>query len=413
MLETRKPLATGLYAVRLRATFQIDRGGKRQWIRKYYSTGVSATEAEFEKIMGKPGAQHLKDKRRDIDKFKAKADRILEKYEFVGPELFDRQFRGAGGGSGVSSMFDQYVEELQQYGQVGTAATYKTAINSFKAFYGSDFTFHEITTEWLRRYDKWMKTRVITKMVGGKEVIVSKGASVTTVAMYLRCLKKIFNDAIEQRIISADFYPFGKRKYTIQTVRNSKTALTEEQKDAVLSYKEPKNQKSVDFWIFSYFCNGMNFSDIARLRNRDLKDGVIYFDRAKTMRTNHVLNKIEIPVRAEVEKIIARYRNKSLKPDDYIFPILQPGMTAQQEKYRIQDFIDKVNKDLRRVASDLKFSFKFTTYTARHTFSNISLQKGASKEQIQEALGHQSIMTTEYYTAGFKLDTKKKMSAKL
>ena len=72
-----------------------------------------------------------------------------------------------------------------------------------------------------------------------------------------------------------------------------------------------------------------------------------------------------------------------------------------------------MNEGLRVVQDKLKLPFKLTTYTARHTFSNISLLKGASKEYIQEALGHESMNTTEIYLSGFDVETKKRMSERL
>lgn len=76
----------------------------------------------------------------------------------------------------------------------------------------------------------------------------------------------------------------------------------------------------------------------------------------------------------------------------------------------VLDFIKSINEGLRVVREKLNFPFKLTTYTARHTFSNILLLNGASKEYLQEALGHETMNTTEIYISGFDNDTKKRMS---
>jgi integrase len=87
-------------------------------------------------------------------------------------------------------------------------------------------------------------------------------------------------------------------------------------------------------------------------------------------------------------------------------------MIPEQQRAAVHAFTKKINAGLSKVADELGLPH-LTTYTARHTFANISLLKGASKEFIQEALGHQSIMTTENYISGFDLETKRKMNAKL
>lgn len=412
VLDKRTELVSGLYPVRLRATFQVVKGGVKKWIRKFYSTEFKMTEKTFSAVRGKSKVVAHEDIRISLQEIEAHARRICRDNDILNPEIFDRLYTGQSGRT-VQSVFTRYIKELREFGQVGTASGYLTAIGSFMEFADGDFTFQEVTSDWLRRYDKWMKTRPIYKMVGKEKVLVSPGASITTIAIYLRYLRKIYNDAIAAKLISADYYPFGRRQFVIQSVQNPKQALSEDQKNLVLAYRKDEYQEAVDFWILSYLCNGMNFSDIARMRFRDIQDGMIYMDRGKTIKTARVLKKIEIPVRNEVSTIIAKYGRKSLNPADYVFSILEAGMTAQQQKYRIQDFIDRTNKQLRKVAVDLKFTFKFTTYTARHTFANISLQKGASKAFIQEALGHQLIKTTENYVAGFDQETKRKMTAKL
>jgi site-specific recombinase XerD len=42
-----------------------------------------------------------------------------------------------------------------------------------------------------------------------------------------------------------------------------------------------------------------------------------------------------------------------------------------------------------------------STYYARHSYTTISIQNGASLEFMQESLGHQNILTTQNYWAGF------------
>ena len=62
---------------------------------------------------------------------------------------------------------------------------------------------------------------------------------------------------------------------------------------------------------------------------------------------------------------------------------------------------------------DLGIKKKATTYVARHTFSTILKRSGASTEQIQEALGHTDMKTTESYLGSFDKETKKQLASPL
>ena len=46
-----------------------------------------------------------------------------------------------------------------------------------------------------------------------------KGRSLTTVSMYVRALRAIFNVAIENKDFKKERYPFGKKKYQVPKVR--------------------------------------------------------------------------------------------------------------------------------------------------------------------------------------------------
>lgn len=403
ILDRRRMLASGKYPIRLQATFQKPGGG---WLQKRYPTGYEVSEREFEQIMDKPRVKELQDIRSKIRAMEAKALGILDKHEYLNEEMFTRLYQGQGLSS-VSALFGRYIKELDQAGRVGNRIMYNTALNSITAFAG-EVSFMEITLEWLNRYTTWMKKA--RKVKDGETEKTIPGKSITTIAMYLRCLRKIYNDAIYMKYVSADYYPFGKRQYSIQEQKNPKTALSWDQKNQVLEFETDNAaiRQAVDMWIFSYLTNGIAMVDICHMKNKDIKDGILFYNRQKTIRTSRTLLKIEVPLRPEALAIIARHGRKSLDPGEYVFPVLDKDLSPSQAKYKIQDFIDRTNKNLRPVAVKLKFNFKFTTYTARHTYANIALQKGHSTEEIKESMGHGSVKTTEIYTAGFAIEAKRR-----
>ena len=93
--------------------------------------------------------------------------------------------------------------------------------------------------------------------------------SKTTVGIYLRPLRAIFNKAIEEGDIVADIYPF--KKYQIPTGQNIKKALDKsELKKLFTTQVEPGSpkEKARDFWFFSYQCNGTMFHFSSRITFR-------------------------------------------------------------------------------------------------------------------------------------------------
>lgn len=404
ILDRRRPLASGKFPVRLRATFRIVKEGKPNWVQKHYpckfedGRQIALSPKEFESVKGDPRIPAMKNVRLRIKAIEGRALKVLDKHERVGLDLFEKEFLGAPL-TGVIPFFTRYIDQLTELDQIGTARVYRTARNSFEKYAGN-FYFPEVNEMWLKKYVSDMRKR---------------DRAVTTIAINLRCLKKIFNDAVAEKYVSADYYPFGKRRFSIQEERKPKKALNEKQKNQVLAFKtkDKEIREGIDYWILSYFCNGINPADIARLTFKQISGGVMRVNRTKTMNTTKVLRTIEIPIHKTAAGIIAKYRKKSLDPDEYVFQVLVKGLSVKQQKFRIEDWIAKLNDGLRRATVKLKFDFPFTTMTARHTFANIARLQGASDEFIQVALGHESPETTRIYLDGFDMETKRKMSEKL
>lgn len=207
--------------------------------------------------------------------------------------------------------------------------------------------------------------------------------------------------------MSSEFYPFGDQGYKIKKGKNVKKALSTEQKNQLLVYSpnSDKEQEAWDYFVFSYFCNGMNFADIAKIQRKHITERSILFYRQKT--DSEI---IEIPLRKEIREIILRRGVHDLSPHAFVFPIYTHNMSAQDKLEKKKEWIKKTNEELEIISKNLNFPFKLTTYHARHTFATVALRNGAPKEFIQKALGHTSMNTTENYLADLEFDVKKAVS---
>ncbi len=184
-------------------------------------------------------------------------------------------------------------------------------------------------------------------------------------------------------------------------------------------YYQPKQDKGIEakgkaFWLFSYFGNGMNMKDIALLKFKNISGEFLSFERAKTIRSNRSNPKIiSVYINDEIKSIITKWSNWDKNKDNYVFPILKPGLTPLQQRDRIKEFTRDVNDGIKIITAAEGIEMHVTTYSARHSFSTVLKRSGASIEFISEALGHTDVKTTESYLDSFENEMKKEFSNSL
>ncbi len=124
---------------------------------------------------------------------------------------------------------------------------------------------------------------------------------------------------------------------------------------------------------------------------------------------------ITVYITEDMWRIIERWgnKNKNKNSNNYIFPILEPGISILRQYELVQLFVSFVNEWMRRIAVRLGITKKITTYVARHTFSTVLKRSGAGTEFIQEALGHTDLKTTENYPDSFEKEMKKEYAKRL
>lgn len=397
ILDTRRQKKSGLYPIKLRITFQK--------VQKYYPVGADLTQAEFDLmqiIQSNPKRIELKLKRKLQDiKFKCdalmvKATDVINKLPQFSFRLFEKKFlTGQHTSDSVYLYYEETIKQLKKEGRVGTASNYQTSMNSLKTF-SPKLLLRDVTIAFLKDYETWLK---------------GKQKSDSTVGIYLRPLRAILNQAMEEGAFLKEDYPFGKRRYQIPASRNIKKALTLEEIGKIAAYEAPQgswHQKARDMFLFSYLANGINMKDILLLKYGNIDGDSIRFVRAKTKRTNRTSSTpIVICLNEDLKEIISRWGNENTNPDQYIFPVLQEGMTPEKEMAVVQQFTKMVNTYLKKIVQDLKITKPVTTYFARHSFATVLKQSGASPLFIGEALGHASTKTTENYLDSFEDDQRK------
>jgi len=395
VLDRRRIKKNGTFPVRLRVFMPEI---KKQ---KLYNTVFSFTEKDFKNVWETLKVKsEYKEYKAALHALEKKADDVAKELPAFTFEDFERlMFGNTGTKRNVSFFFQKIIADFTEKGSISTAKGYNDAFNCISRFANkSNLNFKDITVSFLEGFERFC--------------INEENKSITTVSMYTRNLRAVFNKAIAEKVISQEIYPFGKNKYKIKTSSNVKKALTADEVKLLFQGmpKTPEQEQAKAFWFFSYLCNGMNVKDIIELRCKDVDDEKITFVRSKTEKTTSDVKAIEVYLNDYSRKVIDEYGNKCQSPKDYVFPVLSKGMSSEVQRQKKLNFISFINDHFDKYAKDLGFKEKITTYWARHTFSTVAINKGMSIEFVGEALGHTDIKTTMNYFKGFEQDSKKKIT---
>ncbi|MGZ0017667.1 tyrosine-type recombinase/integrase [Yeosuana sp. AK3] len=404
--EKRRVKENGKFSVKLRVYNKINNIKKV----RYFTTGIDLTDDEFETIWINPEDKKLRGANKEI-RLKLQAIETRANNEAKQMTVFDfnkfetKLFRKSSDKNNVKYYFDLVIQKNINNGKIGTAESYKYTLNSFADFSENKkkckiekLTFNAITVDWLKDYEKFM---------------IAKGKSYTTVGIYTRTLRVVFNNAIEANDISNDIYPFGKNKYKIPRAKKVKKALNSIQLKTLFEadVTNDNEQQAKDFWFFSYASNGMNLKDIALLRYSDIKEDSFSYYRAKTFDKTAEKTEIKIYLTDFTKGIISKYGNKS--KTGFVFNIIAQEDTVEKQYMKIKNFTRLINDHIKRIAKANDLPHDISTYWARHSFATNSVRKGASMEFISEALNHSDLSVTKNYFAGFEDEAKKEFANSL
>lgn len=181
----------------------------------------------------------------------------------------------------------------------------------------------------------------------------------------------IFKIAHRNGAIPLDVYPFGSDGYKVPIGRNIKKALKIHEIEKIYNY--PTDEFSTmdearDLWLFSYFMNGANLTDIARLRYRNIDGDFITFIRKKTEKTSKRLKPISVPATSKITRIIDKWGNKDRSSDNYVFQILKEDMSVRRQRNRECMYIQKINSNMKLIGQDLGIEKPISTYTTPQFF---------------------------------------------
>ncbi len=370
---------------------------------KDYSIGVDLTEEEFEQACKSVPPKHLRNEATVMQNVEVKARLILSKLAVFTFQKFETEFNGqTKDAADIFPFFDDYIQDLKAEGRIKTAISYQTAANAFKKFVGNKkLHLLDITSSFLKKFQEFQ---------------VGEGKSITTVGIYIRTLRAIYNHCIAKGVIKKDTdYPFGRGKYIIPTGKNIKKALQIDEIKKIYEFPLESGsyaERARDMWIFSFFCNGINFKDLAFLKYKNIDGDMIRFVREKTKRTSQSDQKIiSCHLSPKAKEILERWQTgDNSDKEAFVFPILEKSDSLERIEAKVAQFIKNTNNNMKVICGQLGIEQNVTTYSSRHSAATIMKNSGASIYSIQEAMGHSTPIVTQKYLAGLSDESKKDLA---
>jgi len=272
-----------------------------------------------------------------------------------------------------SVLFLDRLKALAERRDGKTRETYLHTWNRIKAFTNQNIYFDDINQTWLETFDMWCK---------------KEGNSINTRGIHFRNMRAVFNGAINDKVISADIYPFKAFKIEVGDVEKRTLTITEFKK--LLAYSGSLQENwARDVFVLSFYMLGINMKDLFYLK--EVFENEIAYNRHKTHK------RFNVALEPETLVLIERYKGTDM--------LLNFSNTIKNH----ENFNKKVNRYLRIIATKIndkeannKSEWRmreFTTYAARHSWATFAGQLEIAGTTISMGMGHMSTgnTTTDRY----------------
>jgi len=294
------------------------------------------------------------------------------------------------------SFGEQHIEELITAGKTGSATNFRSIINSLVDFFGKRVVYiTEINANMLRSYEKYLRSeRKLIRQSHNKKrfTITSPPLSDSGLHNHIRDLRGLFNVARnfyndeDLGLIRIPHYPFKKYKL-IKVPETAKRNIDLDQFVAIKEYScEPGSRAELarDLFLLSLYMCGTNSVDFYHMDKRNIVNGRLEYNRAKTKGKRQDQAFISMNIVDEAKPLLEKYLgviNKRFSTKNGLSSALSHGM--------------------RKISNDQNLP-NVTYYWARHTFATIARNTcRKTKDDVAMALNHidEGRKTTDIYIA--------------
>ena len=396
----------GRYAVRLCIT-----KNKR---RKYIALDLYADPAYWDEageqfiiLRNLKGAeQKAENKRREADnallaKYKVRARKIVERFEIEGIDWTLNQFEDAFLNTSKQGKFNAYftdrIAELHATGHIGNSQTYKQTQDILKSYDRKldQRLFSDIDLRYVRGFDMFLQKR---------------GCCGNTRKFYFKALRAILNRANAEGVGSVATYPFGRGGFEVSKLEEATAKrylpAAELSKLKSVTASNPQCEYARKLFLFSYYCYGISFIDMAMLTAAHIKqmeDGdYIVYKRHKIQHQKNV-TPIHIQLNESIQALLKTLRDESPTVDGFLLPIVTcAGYSGEKLYNHIRGRYRKYSKYLKLLAEEFNIQeLRLTSYVSRHTMAMTMQRNKIQRDVISQVLGHADLKTTNVYLDSF------------
>jgi len=162
--------------------------------------------------------------------------------------------------------------------------------------------------------------------------------------------------------------PFLVFKY--KGVKTIKEKLSEEEMSRIIALELEEGSliwHCKNYFLFSYYCAGIRAADLIQLRWRNITEsGRLHYQMGKNHKDR------DLVLVEQALEILRYYHTDEVKPDDYIFPLLDNN--TEYAKYITQADKDRMKPDLRHLL--------YQQVSAKNALINKYLKKIAEKAEV-------------------------------
>lgn len=286
---------------------------------------------------------------------------------------------------------DSFIKYFENYNEsvvkVKHSAAHYEKLNSIlkklKDF-SPGLTFKELDRDFLKRFE--MK-------------LIEIGNGSTTIHDNFKRIKFIYSEAIKDKIVTIEDSPF--EEYKVKLLKTKKARLTFKEITEIENsyFKENSNQwHTRNYWLFSFYCAGIRFSDLCRLTKKNIVDGRLIYTMNKSAHTSNPQHR-NIKLMPQALEILNIYLPKKHK---FIFGIID---VLPKDKFEAKKLLNGknslANNSLKKIATDIKTDVELSFHSSRHSFADYCKRKKVDVHLIKDLLGHSKVSTTEIYMRDF------------
>lgn len=218
---------------------------------------------------------------------------------------------------------------------------------------------------------------------------IGMGNSKSTIHLYLRTLRAIYNKGI-MKYGFMDAKPFTGVFDGLKTRSfDNKKKYLDRAMIVVLENLNLTTQKAkyLDLFLLQFYFGGCDLIDLYYLQKKQIRKGRLIFERTKT----NTGTRIDLAIHPKAAAILKKYENDT----EWVFPwkkekteyekfrgVLQTALVYLQKKYDIEILPDGGNLAIK---------------VARHTFANLAKNLNIEADLIRELMGHERDDVDNYY----------------